>query len=184
MAKDRSKKLPRELEAFREEVLARLDRIEAKLDRGGAPATIPAPLAPPAEDPVPESPAPHFLAETFEGGPPAGRLPADAPDLLDSLADGEIRVIVSPLNDVRFARAVESSLAASEGVEQATLRELRGDSATIDVRAGEDFSVLSSLRRRLPVAFDVTSSDERSVTIAPAQPQAGSGDGVAVRPNP
>lgn len=160
--------------AFREEVLARLDRIEAKLDREAASAQPPV---------LPAEPVPSFLSIPGEGEPSADQLPSDPPGILDSLPDGEIRVIVSPLNDLSFARAVESSLAASEGVEQATLRELRGDSATIDVRAGEDFSVLSSLRRHLPVAFDVTSSDERSVTIALAQPQAGSGDGVAVRPN-
>lgn len=163
--------------AFREEVLARLDRIEARLDRIELSGPPPGPPAPPAG---PADRVPPFLSDITGEEPLGEQPPAGLPGPLDALPDGEIRVIVSPLNDLSFARAVESSLAASEGVEQAILRELRGDSATIDVRAGEDFSVLSSLRRQLPVAFDVTSSDERSVTIALAQPQAGSGDGVAV----
>ncbi len=165
--------------AFREEVLARLDRIEARLDeraplpddsRSPARPLHPDPRGPGIPDARPDSPL---------GEPPAAGL-AGIPD---SLPDGEIRVIVSPLRDLSLARAVESSLARSEGVEQATLRELRGDSATIDVRAGDGFSVLGSLRRHLPVAFDVTGSDERSVTIALAQPQAGSEGGVAANGN-
>lgn len=88
-------------------------------------------------------------------------------------------MIVSPLRDLSLARAVETSLSQSEGIEHATLRELRGDSAIIDVRASEGVSVLGSLRRHLPVAFDVTGTDARSVTIALAQPGSQSPGGVA-----
>ncbi|MCO5315020.1 MAG: hypothetical protein M9938_02490 [Solirubrobacterales bacterium] len=163
MAKDRSKKILKEIASLRAEITARLDRLEAGLgDR--SPRTEPSLPPLPVEGAVPGSAVP-----TAEAGVPVG-LPAPA--------DGEIRVIVRPLRDLSLARAVESSLAESDGVERATLRELRGDSATIDVRATDDFSVVGTLRRRLPVAFDVTDSDDRSVTIALAQPQAGSAGGV------
>ena len=84
-------------------------------------------------------------------------------------------------DDLSLARAVETSLAASEGVERATLRELRGDSATIDVKADQGFSVAGALRRHLPVAFDVTESGDRLVTIALAQP-GGLGEGGVAAP--
>jgi len=166
MAKDRSKKILKEIAALREDVLARLDRLENRLDEAGTtrpgamPGTLPA-------DP---------------GAVPATVRPsAHEPGALGPLPDGELRVIVQPLRDLSLARAVETSLAASEGVERATLRELRGDSATIDVKADQGFSVAGALRRHLPVAFDVTESGDRLVTIALAQP-GGLGEGGVAAP--
>ncbi len=92
-------------------------------------------------------------------------------------------MVVRPLRDLSLARVVESALADTDGVHSATLRELRGDSATIDVEADAGISLISSLRRKLPVAFDVTDSDEKSVTIALAQPVAGREGGVAAPEN-
>jgi len=88
-------------------------------------------------------------------------------------------VVVRPLHDLSLARVVEDALANTEGVEEASLRELRGDSATIDTKVGDGVSLISSLRRKLPVAFDVTDSSSDSVTIALAQPMGGRESGVA-----
>lgn len=168
MAKDRSKKILNEIAALREDVLARLDRLENRLNEAGTshPAQLPG-LPPTDSGTVP--------------GVAAARSPAHGQGTLGPLPAGELRVIVRPLRDLSLARAVETSLAGSEGVERATLRELRGDSATIDVKAGEGFSVAGALRRHLPVAFDVTESDDRSVTIALAQP-GGPGEGGVAAP--
>lgn len=87
-------------------------------------------------------------------------------------------MVVRPLHDLSLARVVEDALANTEGVEAASLRELRGDSATIDTRVSEGVSLISSLRRKLPVAFDVTDSSRDSVTIALAQPMGGRESGV------
>lgn len=166
LAKDKSKKILRELEALRGNLTARLDRIEAALARQSSvePASAPTPLK---------------RVDLPETAPDPVAAPAD----LSTLPDGEIRVIVTPLRDLSLARAVESSLAQSDGIERATLRELRGDSAMIDVQAVDGVSVLGSLRRHLPVAFDVTGTDARSVTIALAQPGAEGAGGVAAPGN-
>ncbi|MGK2956631.1 MAG: hypothetical protein ACSLFI_13310 [Solirubrobacterales bacterium] len=93
--------------------------------------------------------------------------------------DRDITVVIRPLRDLSMARIVEQALADTEGVESSTLRELRGDSATIETRVDEGVSLITSLRRRLPVAFDVTDSDRSSFTIALAQPVGERTDGVA-----
>ncbi len=93
--------------------------------------------------------------------------------------DRDIKVVIQPLHDLSMARIVEQALAETEGVESSNLRELRGDSATIDARVDEGVSLITSLRRKLPVAFDVTDSDKGSFTIALAQPVGESMDGVA-----
>lgn len=161
MSKDRSKKILNEIEALREELSKRLDQIEARL----APGTGAVGVETDSTDSVVE--------------PAESTLPDPARQHQSVAQSNEVRVIVSPLRDLSLARAVESSLAQSEGIEQATLRELRGDSATIDVVAAGGVSVVGALRRQLPVAFDVTDSDERSVTIDLAQPRAEEMGGVA-----
>ncbi|MGK2932096.1 MAG: hypothetical protein ACSLFD_04925 [Solirubrobacterales bacterium] len=95
--------------------------------------------------------------------------------------DRDIKVVIQPLHDLSMARIVEQALAETEGVESSNLRELRGDSATIDARVDEGVSLITSLRRKLPVAFDVTDSDKGSFTIALAQPVSEGTDGVAGR---
>ena len=92
---------------------------------------------------------------------------------------GDVKVIVSPLYDLSLARVVEDALANTEGVEKSALRELRGNSATIDTKVEDGVSLISSLRRKLPVAFDVVESSSDSVTIALAQPMGDRGSGVA-----
>lgn len=194
LAKDRSKQILKELKSLRKEMSSRLDALESRIDSISAPVEpehqgIPEVTSDPTVRSLPGvSPVPgrHFS--------PPPRVPAQAAGGVGSAesgaerfrapSEGEVQVVVSPLRDLSLARVVETALAETEGVENATLRELRGDSATIDVVAHEGISLISSLRRKLPVAFDVTDSDERSVTIALAQPVAGRDGGVAAPPSP
>jgi len=92
-----------------------------------------------------------------------------------------VTVKIQPLNDLGMARVVESALADTEGVENASLRELRGDSAIIDARVSDGVPLISSLRRKLPIAFDVTDSDRGSFTIALTQPEYQRTGGVATQ---
>lgn len=114
-----------------------------------------------------------------QGLPSLAPVPSPNADNFELPTSGDVRVIVRPLHDLSLARVVEDALANTEGVEEASLRELRGDSATIDTKVGDGVSLISSLRRKLPVAFDVTESSSDSVTIALAQPMGGRDGGVA-----
>ncbi|MDQ2623202.1 MAG: hypothetical protein M3Y45_09225 [Actinomycetota bacterium] len=192
MAKDRTKEILKELKALRREMSSRLDALESRLDAVAGSAE-------PEDRAVPHSSS-DSVAASLPGIPPARHfspppeVPAQAAGGVGSAetgaerfrapSEGEVQVVVSPLRDLSLARVVETALAETEGVHKATLRELRGDSATIDVVADEGISLIGSLRRKLPVAFDVTDSDERSVTIALAQPVAGRDGGVAAPPAP
>lgn len=169
MAKDRSKEILKEIRSLREELTARLDALESRVGASGpsgSGASFPDSTAPGASLPgIPVSSAnvpPALTDNDFE-------LPTG----------GDVRVIVRPLHDLSLARVVEDALANTDGVEEASLRELRGDSATIDTKVGEGVSLISSLRRKLPVAFDVTESSSDSVTIALAQPMGERESGVA-----
>ncbi|MBN8866935.1 MAG: hypothetical protein J0H98_05240 [Solirubrobacterales bacterium] len=165
MAKDRSKEILKEVRSLREELTSRLDALEARL--AGAP-----PAAPPISAVPDSTPDPIPL-------PVGDQATARNNDSFELPTSGEVRVIVRPLHDLSLARVVEDALANTEGVEEASLRELRGDSATIDTKVGDGVSLISSLRRKLPVAFDVTESSKDSVTIALAQPMGGRESGVA-----
>ncbi len=172
MAKDRSKEILKEIRNLREELSARLDALEARSGVNNLPdgnsvlpdSTLPGASLPgvPVNSPGIPAAAPEPVSDNFE-------LPSG----------GDVRVVVRPLHDLSLARVVEDALANTEGVEEASLRELRGDSATIDTKVGEGVSLISSLRRKLPVAFDVTESSSDSVTIALAQPMGGRESGVA-----
>lgn len=165
MAKDRSKEILKEIRSLREELSARLDALEAR--SGGSSLSHSGSVLPDSTSPEASLPGipvhnPIPPAENFE-------LPTG----------GEVQVIVQPLHDLSLARVVEDALVNTDGVTEASLRELRGDSATIDTKVGEGVSLISSLRRKLPVAFDVTDSSSDSVTIALAQPMGGRESGVA-----
>lgn len=171
MAKDRSKEILKEIRNLREELSARLDAIESRAGINQQSGSFPA---------VSDSTDPGSSLP----GIPVGEssVPAAAPAPVENFelpTGGDVRVIVRPLHDLSLARVVEDALANTEGVEEASLRELRGDSATIDTKVGEGVSLISSLRRKLPVAFDVTESSGDSVTIALAQPMGGRESGVA-----
>lgn len=166
MAKDRSKEILKEIRILREELTARLDALEARsgfASPSGADSVLPVSTVGteslPVGIPVSNGPASH---ESFE-------LPSG----------GDVRVVVRPLHDLSMARVVEDALVNTDGVEEASLRELRGDSATIDTKVTDGVSLIASLRRKLPVAFDVTESSNDSVTIALAQPMGGRESGVA-----
>ncbi len=167
MAKDRSKEILKEIRNLREELFARLDALEARSRVGesafenSAEPGASLPGVPVDSNGIP-APEPVAVSDNFE-------LPSG----------GDVRVIVRPLHDLSLARVVEDALVNTDGVEEASLRELRGDSATIDAKVEEGVSLISSLRRKLPVAFDVTDSSRDSVTIALAQPMGGRKSGVA-----
>jgi hypothetical protein len=72
---------------------------------------------------------------------------------------------VKPLVDVALARAIENSLADTDGIESARLASLSGDSAVIQALVAPGVSVVNTLRRRLPVAFDVTESSDYAISI-------------------
>ena len=76
-----------------------------------------------------------------------------------------VAVVVRPLVDLSLARAVEFSLSDAVGIGQVRLRSLSGYTAVIDAVVDPGVSVVSILRRSLPVAFDVTNSTRDSVTI-------------------
>jgi len=172
VAKDRSKKILKEIRKLREEVTARLDALEASLDALEAKST---PVRPPGADF--SSPVSRVEADPLQAVPAANGPVSN--ESFELPTGGEVRVIVQPLHDLSLARVVEDALANTEGVQEASLRELRGDSATIDTKVEEGVSLIASLRRKLPVAFDVTESSSDSVTIALAQPMGGRESGVA-----
>ncbi len=189
MAKDRSKEILKELKALRKEMSNRLDALESRLDAATASERVEIPEASTGSASSASVAASLPTAPSARHFSPPPAVPAQAAGGVGSAetgaerfrapSEGEVQVIVSPLRDLSLARVVETALAETEGVQNATLRELRGDSATIDVQAEEGISLVSSLRRKLPVAFDVTDSDDRSVTIALAQPVASREGGVA-----
>lgn len=169
MAKDRSKEILKEIRNLREELSARLDALESRV--GSRPVS---------DSADPNSSLPGIPVNNYGiPAPVPAAAPAPSAENFELPTGGDVRVIVRPLHDLSLARVVEDALANTEGVEEASLRELRGDSATIDTKVGEGVSLISSLRRKLPVAFDVTESSSDSVTIALAQPMGGRDSGVA-----
>jgi len=167
VSKDRSKEILREIKALREEVSGRLDALEARMGSGSRTGTSSSSM----------TPAP--LLPLSDRSPSSERTSNEEIRSFQQPTDRDVKVVIQPLHDLSLARVVEQALRDTEGVEKATLRELRGDSAVIDARVDEGISLISSLRQKLPVAFDVTDSDRGSFTIALAQPLAGRSDGVA-----
>lgn len=139
------------------EMSSRLDAVEARLGVGPRSGAVSRSQTSGTPVPVTQS-------------PPSDAIPGGADIGFAHPVDRNVSVIIRPLRDLGMARVVEQVLADTDGVERARLRELRGDSAVIDTRVDEGVSLISELRRRLPVAFDVTASDESSLTIALAQP--------------
>lgn len=78
-------------------------------------------------------------------------------------------VTINPLFDVSRVRVVEGSLIAIDGVEAVTLQTLSGNSAELQVEIQENVSLIGGLRRTLPLAFDVSESEDSSFTIALAE---------------
>jgi len=163
--KDRSKEILKEIRSLRKELTVRLDALEAR--NGYRTDSDTRSSVPASTDTASSLPSGFGLASRTQSH-----------ENFELPGSGDVRVVVRPLHDLSLARVVEDALANTEGVEAASLRELRGDSATIDTRVSEGVSLISSLRRKLPVAFDVTDSSRDSVTIALAQPMGGRESGV------
>jgi hypothetical protein len=176
VAKDRSKDILREIKSLRFDLEARLEAIESRLDgvepEGSASvSTTKFPSLPDSKDPP-------------GGGRRVRPLPVEAPvSMPSSLRPGshevqtpasrrEIGVVVRPLRDLALAQVIESAIAETDGVHSAHLRELSGDSALIDAVIDSSVSLGASLRQKLPVAFDLTETDDDTYTITLAQPTA------------
>jgi hypothetical protein len=78
-------------------------------------------------------------------------------------------VTINPLFDVSRVRVVEGALIAIDGVEAVTLQTLSGNTAELQVQVQENVSLIGGLRRTLPLAFDVSASEDASFTIALAE---------------
>lgn len=185
MARDRSKEILREIRNLREELSARLDRLESQASASSAASSsVPDPVSPAVPDTVVSSAQiqEDTSAGVDEGKPGTGQRPVAGAAAPTAGAVEKFSVIVKPIYDLSLARVVEDALAKTDGVEEASLRELRGDSATIDTTVLEGVSLVSSLRRKLPIAFDVVESSSDSVTIALAQPAGERTSGVAAPP--
>ena len=139
----------------------------------------------PAEVPINAIPAPADQAEEpavsaeateVEAGDAAAEPEQEPVDVDSSIGAEAVDVVLTPLLDISLARAVVSALNESEGVKRAALREVRADAAVIDTAVDAGVSVVAVLRSRLPVSFKVADSDNRSVTIALAQPANGASE--------
>jgi hypothetical protein len=166
VSKDRSKEILREISSLRRDLERRLDQIERKIAAG-------------SDRPAGTRPAPSVssLSVPSEGSPAAGRShdPSSAeilpPVARRAAAPRNVTILIRPLIDLSLARAVETCLTETEGVESARLSSLSGDSAVIEAVVGPGVSVVSSLRRTLPVAFDVTESSDHAISLELARPE-------------
>ncbi len=166
MSKDRSKEILREIQSLRRDIEERLDRLEAASGK----ETKPGPSV--QETEVSGAALPVRPKTPVVSVPPTAS--AQGTPLSVSGPGGSPRpftVVVRPLVDLSLAKAVESSLSDADGIDQVRLRALSGDSAVIDASVSRGVSVVSALRRGLPVAFDVTEADEGSVSIELARPE-------------
>lgn len=159
VSRDSSKQILSELKKLRKELGGRLDEIETRLDSASIPAVKP------GKDAITPASAGSSAAS---GAASLGRVTPSSERTGN--ASREVTVKIQPLADLAMVRVVESALLDTEGVQSASLRELRGDSAVIEARVSDGVPLISSLRRKLPIAFDVTDSDRGSFTIALTQP--------------
>lgn len=146
-----------QIAAFAAEMRTRLDGLDQRLTRIEeelSSGSAPTPIAPLAS---------HHLA------------PAPSASLRT------VDVTIRPLHDVSRVSVVEAAFEAIDGVESVSLQTLSGNTAHLQVRAREDVTLISGLRRTLQLAFDISESDDSSFTIALAQPGAGREGGVAAR---
>lgn len=92
-----------------------------------------------------------------------------APPPAPTVPTSTVVVTINPLFDVSRVRVVEGSLIAIDGVEAVTLQTLSGNTAELQVEIQENVSLIGGLRRTLPLAFDVSESEDSSFTIALAE---------------
>jgi hypothetical protein len=171
LSKDRSKEILREIRSLRQDLEGRLEEIEDRLGMSRKPDL-------PGDETSLEESRPSVSHSSFPAGPvaglaasgaaaqPLGGTPVDEPALgTGSAGLREVTVNVRPLTDVSLARAVESSLQETDGIMSARLTSLSGDAAVIHTVAAPGVSVVRTLRRTLPVAFDVTESSDHAISI-------------------
>jgi hypothetical protein len=169
-SKDRSKEILREIQSLRQDLETRLDRLEATSGAG----VRPSPSV--EETEVPEvTPPSAGKKKSVPTVPPVAAAPLAAAAPLHVTRPGstphDVSVVVRPLVDLSLARAVESSLGDGDGIDRVRLVSLSGDAAVISAAVQPGVSVVSTLRRDLQVAFDVTESSNDSVTIELARPE-------------
>lgn len=165
MSKDRSKEILREIQSLRQGLEARLDKLEATSGAG------PRPSPSVEETEVPEvTPSSVGKKKSVPASPTAAAAPLHV--IQPGSTPHDVSVVVRPLVDLSIARAVESSLSDADGIDQVRLVSLSGDAAVISADVHPGVSVVSTLRRDLQVAFDVTESSSDSVMIELARPEA------------
>lgn len=167
MSKDRSKEILREISSLKREIEGRLDAIEARLDPSAADTKRSGPAASVSSFSFPSGPDLTPKGVDSSPGLGHGEQTSDTvwPEAAASGAPREVSLRVRPLVDVGVARAIESSLSETDGIESARLASLSGDSAVIQALVAPGVSVVNTLRRRLPVAFDVTESSDHAISI-------------------
>jgi hypothetical protein len=101
------------------------------------------------------------------GAPLAAARPVEAAPPIPTTT---VEVKISPMYDVSRVRVVEAALVAIDGVEAVSLQTLSGETAELQVMVQENVSLIGGLRRTLPLAFDVSASEDSSFTIALVQP--------------
>jgi len=165
VSKDRSKEILREISSLRRDLERRLDQIELQVTAGSPRSVVAKP-----------TPSVSSTSLPSEKRPSGAKRDRTSPEILPPVAKRiaaprNVTVLVRPLIDLSLARAVEACLTETDGVESARLSSLSGDSAVIEAVVGPGVSVVSSLRRTLPVAFDVTESSDHAISIELASPE-------------
>ena len=110
MSKDSTKQILRELKKLRKELGGRLDHLESRIDDISGSST--------------------GTSQRFDSPPISQGLKSNGATSRQSFTgptERDVTVKIQPLTDLGMARVVESALADTEGVENASLRELRGD---------------------------------------------------------
>lgn len=165
VSKDRSKDILREISSLRRDLERRLDQIELQIAADSPKSVVAKPAPSVSSLSVPSDKA---SSPAGKGDSAAEILP---PVTKRVAAPRNVTILVRPLIDLSLARAVETCLAETDGVESARLSSLSGDSAVIEAIVGPGVSVVSSLRRALPVAFDVTESSDHAISLELASPE-------------
>jgi hypothetical protein len=107
-------------------------------------------------------PAPAINGNTLlAAAPPVEAVP--------SIPTTTVEVKISPMYDVSLVRVVEAALVAIDGVEAVSLQTLSGETAELQIVVQDNVSLIGGLRRTLPLAFDVSASEDSSFTIALAE---------------
>lgn len=197
-------------DGFAERIAAmsqRLDSLHTSFDSPeaqsqAAPAEPPLAATPPQSPPAQQAPPPQPPAPVAEPQPSplAAEVPQPQPEpqwmpptpqdpgqfVAEQAVADPTRVVslsVASLPNLTVVSVIEAALLRIPGIREVALRQLQGHKAIIDVRLDEGTSLITGLRKSLPVAFDVTESSNHSLEIslsyAQAQTQPTNGGGGA-----